>query len=331
VKKVKILITGATGFIGSHLTESLLKDGNEIKVIIRKTSNLQWLKNLPIEYVNVSLNDEKTLESVVENVDYIYHVAGLVAAKTYDEFLKANRDTTFNLLQACVNKNPNLKRFLLVSSQTVAGPSKSLNSPKTEADTPEPITKYGKSKYEGEKVAYQFMDKLPITIVRPPAVYGPRDPAIKDIFKIANKGLATLIGFNKKYVSLIHSSDLVRGIKLAALSDNSVNQIYFITSNQFYTWDEIMDVMKFALNKKSIIKLRLPHSLVLSLGAVSGFLGKFSKHPPVFDYEKSIDFIQNYWICSPEKAKNELGFVSEIDLIEGISNTANWYKEHNWI
>ncbi len=331
MKKVKILITGATGFIGSHLAESLLKDGHQIKAIVRKTSNLQWLKDLPIELIDVSLNDRNALESVVEGIDYIYHVAGLVAAKTYDEFLKANRDTTLNLLQASLDRNPDIKRFLLVSSQTVAGPSKSLDKPKTEDDIPEPLTKYGKSKLEGEKVAHQFMDKLPITIVRPPAVYGPRDPAIRDIFKIANKGLATLIGFNNKYVSLIHSSDLVRGIKLAAQSDKSVSQTYFITSSQFYTWSEIMDAMKIALNKRTMLKLHLPHSLVLSLGAFSGFLGKFSKKPPVFDYEKSIDFIQNYWICSPEKAKRELGFVTEIDLLEGLTETAKWYKEHKWI
>jgi nucleoside-diphosphate-sugar epimerase len=328
---MKILVTGATGFIGSHLVERLLKSGYEIKATIRKTSNLRWLNDLPIELVDVSLQDKNSLESVVKDVDYIYHVAGLVAAKSYEEFVKANCETTRNLLEATYNANNKLQRFVLVSSQTAAGPSESLDKPKTEDDVPNPITRYGKSKKESENIAKSFMSKLPITIVRPPAVYGPRDPAIKDIFKIANKGLATLIGFNKKYVSLIHSSDLTRGIQLAGESANSAGEIYFITSNKFYTWDEIMDAMKIALNNKIMIKIHLPHSLVLSLAAVSGFFGKFSQKPPVFDYEKGQDFIQNYWTCSPDKAKKDFNFISEISLEKGMLETANWYKAMKWI
>ncbi len=328
---MKILVTGATGFIGSHLVDYLLDLGYDVRVTIRKTSNLQWLKNKNIELVEANLNSIEDALNAVKDVDYIYHVAGLVAANNYNEFLKANRDVTENLLKACEQANQNLQRFILVSSQTASGPSSSLDNPQTEDDIPKPITSYGKSKLEGEKVAISFMNKLPITIVRPPAVYGPRDPAIKDVFKIVNKGIATLIGFDDKFVSLIYIKDLVRGMVLAGESNISEGQIYFITSHQFYTWNEIMDTMKIAMDKKHLIKVRIPHSLVLAMGAISEFLGKFSNKPPVFDYEKAIDFIQKYWICSPEKARRDLDFVSEVPLEDGLTETAQWYKSMKWI
>jgi len=328
---VKVLITGATGFIGSHLAERLINSGNEVTAIVRSSSNLRWIKDLPITIVESSFFDIRSLEKLTQDVDFIYHVAGLTAAKNYQEFYKANCLATENLLNACLNSNTKLKKFILVSSQTVAGPAKSKDRPSKEEDAPSPLTSYGKSKKEGEDIAKKFMDKLPITIVRPPAVYGPRDTAIKDIFKTAKAGLGALIGFNQKSVSLIHSSDLVRGIELAGISDVSAGQIYFITSNSFYTWSEVMGIMKKIFDKKFFVKLKIPHSIVLSIAGISGFFGKFSSKPPVFDYEKGIDFIQNYWICSPEKAKKELGFVSEINIEEGLKETAEWYLKNHWI
>ena len=121
---------------------------------------MRWLNNLPVELSYASFYKISELEEAVRDVDYIYHVAGLTAAKNYDEFLKANRDATRNLLQACLNVNTNLKKFVLVSSQTVAGPSKSIDSPVSEDDIPRPLTSYGKSKKEGEDVAISFMSSI---------------------------------------------------------------------------------------------------------------------------------------------------------------------------
>ena len=328
---MKILVTGATGFIGSHLVDYLLELGYDLRATIRKTSNLQWLKDKNIELVETNLNSIDDVCKVVQDVDYIYHVAGLVAAKDYHTFLKANRDATETLLKSCEQVNPNLQRFVLVSSQTVAGPSSSLENPQTEDDLPKPITSYGKSKLEGEKITLNYSEKIPVTIVRPPAVYGPRDTAIKDIFKLANKGIAPLIGFEDKFVSLIYVKDLVRGIVLAGESNISDGQIYFIKSHKFYTWNEIMDTMKIALGKKHLWKVKIPNNLVLALARISDFFGKFSNKPPVFDYEKGIDFVQKYWICSPEKARRDLDFISEISLEDGLIETAEWYKFMKWI
>lgn len=328
---MKVLVTGATGFIGSHLVDKLLEKNYSVIATIRKTSNLQWLINKPIELIEASLNDKSKLLEIVKDVDFIYNVAGVIAAKSYDDFLRANRDGTRNLIEAVYEVNPNIKRFVHISSQAVAGPASSPNNPVKESDDCHPITSYGKSKLEGEEVVLSFKDRLPITIVRPPSVYGPRDPAIRDIFKIGKLGLGPLMGFNDKYVSLIHCDDLVRGIILAGESDKSIGETYFITSKEFYNWPQIMEVLKIALGKKFFIKLRIPQPLVIAAGSISDFFGNFSKKPPVFDKEKAIDFIQDYWICSPEKAQKDLGFLSKIDLQDGFNETARWYLENKWI
>ncbi|HOV92027.1 MAG TPA: NAD-dependent epimerase/dehydratase family protein [Candidatus Kapabacteria bacterium] len=328
---MKVLVTGATGFIGSHLVDKLLEKNYSVIATIRKTSSLQWLINKPIQLVEASLNDKSQLLEIVKDVDYVYNVAGVIAAKSYEDFLKANKDGAKNLIESVYEVNPNIKRFIHISSQAAAGPATSLDKPVKESDQCHPITSYGKSKKESEDVVLSFKDKLPVTIVRPPSVYGPRDPAIRDIFRIGKMGLGPLMGFNDKYVSLIHCDDLVRGIIMAGESEKAKGEVYFITSKEFYNWPQIMDVLKQALGKKFFIKIRFPHPLVLAAGSISEFFGNFSKKPPVFDKEKAIDFIQDYWICSPEKAKNDIGFESQIDLQSGFNETAKWYIENKWI
>lgn len=329
--KVKALVTGATGFIGSHVADKLLAKGIEVRCIARKTSNLRWLKDKPIEIIEASLTDPQSLLKAVEDVDYIYHIGGLTAAKDYDEFLKGNRDATKYLIEAASIHAPNLKRFLFVSSQTAVGPSPSFDKPIDENTVRNPITSYGKSKKEAEDEVMKFKGKIPFTIVRAPAVYGPRDTAIYDIFKAAKSGVGVLIGFKPKYVSLIHSDDLSRGIIQAAESENSIDQTYFISSEEFYTWNRVMPVIQKALGKSFMLKLKLPHFLILSLAGLSEFFGKFSSKPPVFNYEKGIDFIQNYWTCSTEKAKKDFGYKQEMTLEEGMQDTVNWYKQNGWL
>lgn len=328
---MKALVTGATGFIGSHLTDLLLSRGFEVRCMIRKTSNLRWLDGKPVELVEASLGNFEALKKAVQNVDYVFHVAGLTAARDYSEFLRANRDGTSNLIKAVYENNPNLKRFIYVSSQTVCGPAQSLDKPTDEYDECHPITSYGKSKREAEKIVISYMDKLPITIIRPPAVYGPRDEDILDVFKTVKSGLGTMVGLKPKYISLIHSTDLVRGIADAGVSENTIGKIYFVTSEEIYNWPQLIKIIKAALDKHFVINLRIPHFLVLTVAGISGFIGKFQKNPPVFNYEKGIDFIQKYWICSPARAQKDFGYHQMTSAEEGMNITAKWYKENNWL
>ena len=328
---MKVLVTGATGFLGSHIADELLKKGYEVRCTYRKTSNLRWLKDKPFELVEADFFDIESLKKATEGVDYIVHSAGVVAGRNLDDFLRGNRDTTLNLLKAAEATAPNLVRFVHVSSQTAAGPAESLDKPVTEDMTPHPITAYGISKIEAEKAVLSFKDKFNYTIVRPTAIYGPRDVAIFQMFQIAQKGLGTLMGFDKKYLNLIHSDDCSRGIIQAMESDKAINETYFIASEEIYNWPQIINVFKKAFNKKFFITLRIPHFLIYTIGAISEFFGRFAKKPPVFNKDKARDFVQKYWICSIEKSQRDFGFKQQVSLEDGIKQTIDWYKEHGWL
>lgn len=328
---MKVLVTGATGFIGSHTADLLQDYDADIYCIARPTSNMQWLEGKPFSIINASLSHPESLQNAVKDMDMIIHIAGLTAARNEAEFMAGNRDATKHLLEAAKLYAPNLQRFLHVSSQTVTGPSASLQNPVNEQSPLLPITAYGRSKKAAEEVVQTYMNDMPITIVRPPAVYGERDTAILTFFQAINRGLAPLIGFDQKKVSLIHGIDLSRGIIEAAMSNNTIGETYFISSEEFYTWDTIAEISKQAFNKKSLISIRVPHTVVMGLAGISEFFGKFSSKPPVLNYEKGMDIIQPYWICSVEKAKQHFNWQQKISLEQGIYRTVEWYQQNKWL
>lgn len=211
---MRVLITGATGFIGSHLAEIFHSNGHKVRCLIRRTSDLHWIRHLPNEYAYGDLFDRDALEAAVADVDHVYHLAGITKARTKEEYYRGNHLATKNLLATVLEHRPGLGRFVHVSSQAAVGPS-SPGSPIDEATPFHPITTYGRSKMEAEKECLRLADRLPITIVRPPAVYGPRDKDVFEFFNTMSKGLQPMVGFGEKVVSLIHVRDLVDGIVLA--------------------------------------------------------------------------------------------------------------------
>jgi nucleoside-diphosphate-sugar epimerase len=332
---MKVVVTGANGFIGSHVVDKLIKKGYDVEIISRKNSDLSNLEeHIKINKIKINecnFSDIDSLANAVSGSDYIYHIGGAVAAKNWEGYKSANVDATTNLIEAALKTTPNLLKFLFVSSQTAAGPSMALNKPKTELDEMNPISQYGKSKKLAEEEVAKYYNRLPIATVRPPAVFGPRDKAILDVFKTVNSGLGAMIGFDKKYVSLINCFDLADGIILAAESEKSIGQKYFISSDEFYTWDYLIPLIGEKLNKKFVLKIKLPHSLVKGLGLTSEKVGNFFGATPVFNYEKANDFIQSYWTCSIDKAKSELNYQPKIKIDEGIEITVDWYKKHKWL
>jgi nucleoside-diphosphate-sugar epimerase len=324
------LVTGATGFIGSHIADQLFERGIDVRCIVRKSSNLRWLAGKSYQIFEASLNNVDSLISAVNDVDIIIHSAGLVAARSYEEYLSANRDGTLNLINAALYNNK-LKRFVYVSSQTAFGPSKSLVRPIDEDSPANPVTAYGKSKLEADRAVMQYKNKLPITIIRPPAVFGPRDTATLSIFKAIKYGLVSYIGLSKKYVSILHSYDVARAVIDSALSSVCEGKAYFISSDEFYSWNKINNVIISAMDKKFAIPVKLPHFAVLAAGWINELFGRFAKKPPVFNYDKAIDFIQKYWICSDARARADFGFQQLMSLENGVIETVKWYENHDWL
>jgi nucleoside-diphosphate-sugar epimerase len=325
---MKALVTGGTGFIGSHLVDELLNRGYEVRCIVRDTSNLKWLDGKDVEIFKGSLFDIDFLKKAIKDVDYVYHIAGVTKGKNYQDYYRGNVETTQNLLEACL-ENQKLKKFVLASSLAAVGPGDDA-IPVDETRPYNPITSYGKSKAEAEKVTLSFKDKLPITIVRPPSVYGPRDTYTFELFKYVKFGFLPVVLSDDQILSLVYVSDLVDGFILAGENEQAIGEIYFISSEKIYTWKEIEEAVLKALDKK-VFRIKIPAPILYSVSFISELIFKLQKKASPLNLEKIKDVRQKNWACSIEKAKKELGYTPKVSLEEGMRITINWYVENKWL
>ena len=242
---------------------------------------------------------------------------------------RINHAVTRDLIAATVIANPKLRRFVHISSGAAVGPA----SPGAAVDetTPfHPITSYGVSKMEAEKECLGAMDRIRLTIVRPPAVYGPRDTEIFEFFRTMRMGLQPLIGFSEKLVSLIHVSDLVDGIILAGEHADSAGRTYFISSGKYYNWLHVGDVTASVMRRKPF-RVKIPEWCVYAIGAVAQFVAMFGSKPATLNLEKARDIVQDAWTFDGSKAVRELGFREKLTLEEGVRGTLEWYRAQGWL
>ena len=329
INKQIAVVTGANGFVGSHLVDYLLNKNFEVRCIVRKSSNLRWLEGKSIKLIDCGLFDKEGLRKAFKDANYIFHVAGVVKSKDEEGYFRGNVETTKILLKVAGEIKESIKKFLIVSSQTVCGPSLD-GKPVNEETECKPLTTYGRSKLEQEKITLNYKNIFPVTVCRAPAIYGERDTEIFIYFQVFNKGLTTMIGFDKKVLSLLHVADLVEGLYLAAISEKANGEIYFISSEKFYTWDEVGKITSKVLNKKAI-KIKIPHFIVFIVAAIAQFFAMFSSNPATLNIEKAKDLTQKYWTCDTSKAIRDLGYRQKISIEEGIKRTCDWYKQMKWI
>lgn len=327
--KTLSLVTGASGFIGSHLVESLLDQGCRVRALVRTTSNLKWLKGLNIELAYGSFDDQASLADAVKDVDYIFHIAAAKSGSRQMIF-HDNVDATINLAKAAIKIAPGLKRFVFSSSQAAAGPADCLEKPKCESDQCFPISDYGRSKLEAERQLIKLTEQIPFTIVRPPTVYGPRDTDVFLYFKWINRGLALLPGFRKRYAHMIFVQDLAEGMIAAVESDNAAGKTYFLSDPKSYSWQDIFSAIAQSLDKKpASINLPLGLAHFAALLAEGGALaaGKDS----IFNRQKVREMAERYWTCSSGQAEKDFDFKCRYTLHQGLAATARWYRENGWL
>lgn len=323
------VVTGANGFVGSHLVELLLNEGYRVQCIVRKTSNLRWVKDLNVEFHDCGLTDVDALKGVFEDANYIFHIAGVIAAKKPELFYEGNVETTRNVLEAAKG-NPNIRKIVITSSLS-ASRSTVKGKPATEDMPSAPATNYGRSKVEQEQLAKTYMSDLPITIIRPPVVYGPRDTEVLLLFKTLQKRLMAMVGFSEKYYSLVYVDDLINGMLLAATSDKTIGQMYFLGPAQAeYAYSELCLKVADLLDVKPF-KIRLPHALMYIVGGISQFFGRFGEKAPTLSFEKAREMTRASWSCSSEKAMREFGYAPAMSLEEGLKQTIEWYREQKWL
>jgi nucleoside-diphosphate-sugar epimerase len=320
---MKALVTGATGFIGSHLCEELVRRGYEVSCLSRKTSHLKWIENLDLKLVKGDCTDKECLLDIVGGFDYVFHLAGLTKSCSPDDFFCINAKGTKNLIEAVAERNPAVRRFIYLSSLAAVGPSRN-GMPVQEETNALPVSDYGRSKLEGEKNVLKYKEHIPVTVLRPPAVYGPRDKDMLVLFKMIKKGFFFDLG--KCYYSLLYVDDLVRGIVLSAENQEAEGRVYFLCDNKVYTGGDIAKEISSALDVKAM-PVKVP-KFVMPFFA---FIGERINRQGIINRDRIKDFRHSHWICSPGKAQEQIGFIPKIGIKEGIKWTADWYRIHRWL
>jgi nucleoside-diphosphate-sugar epimerase len=269
---LKALVTGATGFIGSHLVRSLVEENWDVTCLIRATSRTDLLQKFPVRFVVGSAEDTDSLGRAVKGQDYVFHLAGRIRPTGRAVYDTANYQLTKNLIEACLKKNPALKRFVYVSSIAAAGPSLP-NSYSEESQAPSPISEYGRTKLKGEEAVREVWDIIPATIIRPPNVYGPRQQEVELLIKLMGIRIVPVLKGKEDTTSLIYVKDLSQGILQAALSPKAKSQIYYLTDGKGYSWQKIISSLKKHVLGEAFF-LPLPEELIIFFAWLADVLNK---------------------------------------------------------
>ena len=323
------LVTGGSGFVGSHLVDQLVKRGTPVRCLVRQSSKLRYLDQNNIELAYGGLDDSTDWDEALAGVETIYHVAGTTFARRAQDYFTTNHQGTETILAEAVKRRDQIKRFVYISSLAAVGPGLD-GRPVNEDALPAPITPYGRSKLAAEEAVRAVSDLLPVTIVRPPAVYGPRDYGIFEFFKAVKGGMFPMIGRRDKRVSLVHARDLCEGIILAGESEASIGRTYFISSEDDYSMRAVADLMA-ALMHKRAREIAIPKSIAYGVAILAEGAAAILRKPPVINRDKVTDLSQTSWSCSIERAKSELGYMPKVQLEDGLRETIEWYKREGWL
>lgn len=327
---MKAIVTGATGFIGSHLAEQLASQGWEIICPVRDPRVLGHLRETKVTVTGLDALEKEFDRH--DGPDYVFHVAGATRGLDYDAYRAANVEFTRRLLEGCASglSHGRLKKFVLVSSQAAAGPSPEDGTAITEDRPPAPISLYGRSKQEAEEVAGQFMDRLPVAIVRPPTVFGPRDRDVLGVFGCARFRFVPCLAGPDRLVSIIYVEDLVNGILAAGLSEASTGQTYFLANPEPVVWREFVLLVARVLGYRAVA-LPLPISMLKLVAFVNDLVGRLTGRPRLFRMEKLEEARQIAWVCSSERAYTDLGWRPRVPISDAIARTGQWYRDRGWI
>jgi nucleoside-diphosphate-sugar epimerase len=324
------LVTGATGFIGSHLAEMLKEQGHEVRLLVRSEKRLipELQQGYEVIKGDVTQSPEE-LRPAMEGVDTVFHLAGLLFGRTEREFNAANARGTSNLCEAA--KLAGVKRFLFSSSLAAVGPCEDSRHIVDEESVPHPVTFYGRSKLLAEKIVREYGEHFPATIIRPPAVYGPRDKGILEFFKWMSKGYSLRFGSQESVLSLIHGKDVARAMIEAAQHEATIGQTYFVTDPEPYPLSWTMELLRETLKPSRNRTLSAPVWTAMLFARVNDVLQIILRKPMLPNSDKIQELVKPYWICSGEKARRDFGFEPKIDIRTGLKETADWYIEKGWI
>lgn len=322
-----VLVTGATGFIGSHLARSLADQGARLRLLVRRTSSLRWIEDVPHCRVTADLARGDDLTEALEGVDLVLHLAGVLRATQRSAYLLGNVEGTRRLLQAA-GKSPSPPKVVILSSLAAAGPSPS-GKPLQEDDPPRPVGLYGMSKLMAEEVALKMGDRLDTVILRPPMVYGPREADFLGACRAVRWGLLPHLGRERRTFSVILASDLVVAIMEAALRAPP-GRTYFVSSSEVLSWSDLLSGIATTLGVRGR-RIVIPERILPLLARWGEIAARVTGKESLMNRERTLEWRHRHWVCDASRAGQEWGFRARTPFSLGIRKTVEWYRQVGWL
>ncbi len=331
---MKILITGASGFIGSFIVEEALKQGFETWAVIRKSSSKEYLQDERIHFIELNLSSKAQLIEQLRphQFDYVVHAAGVTKCLNKADFRHINTEGTKNLVDALLDLQMPLKRFVFLSSLSVFGAIKEQlpYDEIREDDTPKPNTEYGRSKLEAERYIDSIGSRLPYIILRPTGVYGPRE---KDYFMMAKsikQHIDFAVGYQRQDITFVYVTDVVQAVFLA-LEKGETGRKYFLSDGQVYQSTTFSDLIHEELGRPWWLRITAPVWVLRVVTFFGEYIGHMTGKVTALNNDKYNILRQRNWRCDIEPTRHELGFEPKVQLKEGVKTTIQWYKDHKWL
>jgi nucleoside-diphosphate-sugar epimerase len=331
----RAIVTGATGFVGTNLVQLLRTQGWQVRCLVRNPAKAAPLVECGAELHSGSLQEPASLARAVADVDVVFHVAGRVTALRRSEFWEDNVEGTRRLLAACT-ECPQPPTVVQVSSLAAGGPSLP-GKPRRETDSESPVSDYGQSKLSAEQVATEFADRLPLSIVRPPVVFGEGDRNSLTLFtSVRSSHLHILPGFRDMPMSLVHVADLTSALVQVAESGRRVSRtskadgVYYVTSGPAVTYRKFGELAAAAQDCRVVV-LPAPKVIFWIAGALAEGVGQLRGRVSIFNLDKIREAVAKGWECSDEKLRSELGYQQAATLEERFANTVDWYRRQGWL
>ncbi|MBR4191169.1 MAG: NAD(P)-dependent oxidoreductase [Prevotella sp.] len=331
---MKILITGASGFIGSFIVEEALKKGFDTWAAVRKSSSKEYLKDERINFIELNLSSKAQLIEQLRghDFDYVVHAAGVTKCLNKQDFHRINTEGTKNLIDAILELQMPLKRFVFVSSLSVFGAIKEQQpyDEIRETDIPQPNTEYGRSKLAAEKYLESLGSRVPYIILRPTGVYGPRE---KDYFMMAKsikQHSDFAVGYKRQDITFVYVSDVVQAIFLA-LDKGENGRKYFLSDGEVYQSTTFSDLIHEELGRPWWIRITAPVWVLRIITFCGEYIGKITGKVTALNNDKFNILRQRNWRCDIQPAIDELGYKPTVKLAEGVRRSIKWYKEQGWL
>ena len=324
---MRVFVTGGTGFVGSHVVEELIERGHEPLCLVRETSDTEHLEEVGAETFLGSLTEIDGLRGAVEACQAVIHIAGLVKVREPRTFYQINGEATCRLAEMAAEANPELDRFVYVSSISAQGPGIYRDEYPGECN---PVSHYGKSKLLGEKGVRGVAEEMPVSIFRPPPVYGPRDTDMFALFRGAKLGVAPVYGSGQSRMSVIHIFDLADAIVESVEREHPTGSIFPIDDGADYSWVELSEMAGKAFDKRPWT-IPIPGVAFKTAAHVSEWWGKLTDQAMIFSRDKVAEMEQDSWVCGNRRLREELDWRPEWPLERGAEQTARWYVDNGWL